>query len=98
MTESTSFYREHRAPLPPFSAILGTDQAERLAIGLTLISMALYLVCLVAEWIGVSLNLASATQSLWLTLVALGGEVAFYVLLRSGISRRLPDPTLSLPT
>ena len=97
MTESTAFYRERRAPLPPFSAILGTDQAERLAIGLTLISMALYLFCLVAEWIGVSLNLVDATQSLWLTIVALGGEVAFYVLLRSGISRRWPDPTLSLP-
>ncbi len=77
--------------------LLTTDPDQRLRLaqaGLALLLMGLsVLVMQYAVWVAK----APAAPVFWWNLLSLGGLIGFYVLIRSGWSRRLPDPALTVP-
>ncbi len=80
-----------------FDALLTTDATQRLRLsqaGLAMVLMVLSIVILVyAARVG---GAPRAPVVVWATL-SLGGMAGFFVAIRSGWSRRLADPSLTLP-
>jgi diguanylate cyclase len=77
--------------------LLTTDAPQRVRLSQALLAMALMAASVVAMhyfvWVG---EAASAAVWAW-TVVSLGGMVVVYGLVRSGWSRRMADPSLSVP-
>ena len=78
-------------------ALLTTDPVQRLRLGQALLAMAL-----MAMSIGVLVYAAHIAQTpgvltLAWSALSLGGMAAFYAAIRSGWSRRLADPSMTLP-
>ncbi len=92
-----------KPPLKPMAArgmdwLLGADLRGRGYIRLTLLAVAVYGLFALNMAAQVMLGLMQAGPARWLSAVSLTGIVGFYLLLRSGLSRRLgPDPSLTLP-
>ena len=78
-------------------ALLTTDPVQRIRLahaGLAMLVMAAGVLGMhYFAWIGV----ASAVHVGWWSVASLGGMVVAYTLIRSGWSKRLRDPTLTLP-
>ena len=81
--------------------LLGAEGGGRGALKLTLLALAVYALFALSTMVQVYLGLMQPAPALWLSGLSLAGITAFYVLVRSGLSRRLPlmarDPTLTLP-
>jgi diguanylate cyclase len=78
-------------------AVLGPSGHRRLRVSQSLLAAATYLAFAAVQHIEVMLGLVDAQESAWLTAFYLLGALAFYVVIRSGLSERLGDPALSLP-
>jgi len=78
-------------------ALLTTDRVLRIRLtqsGLAMVLMTASVLTLhYVRWIG----LAPAVPVWWWTLAAMGGMATFFGLIRSGWTRRLADPSLTLP-
>lgn len=81
-------------PPPLLRLLLGSDPERHATIGLTLSTSGLYLFNAGLVLAAVPLGYASAKLAPYLLACMLTGAVVFYALLRSGLSRRLPDPNL----
>jgi diguanylate cyclase (GGDEF)-like protein len=79
-------------------ALLGSDKARRLRTSMTLMALVTYLLFALVQHGEVMLGLIDLVESNWLTAFNLCGALAFYLLVRSGLSLRLAvDPSLTLP-
>jgi diguanylate cyclase (GGDEF)-like protein len=80
-------------------ALLGPEGQGRGAVKLTLLALAVYGLFALNVAAQVRLGLMATGPGAWVSGVSLTGIAAFYVLLRSGLSRHLAkgDPTLTLP-
>jgi diguanylate cyclase (GGDEF)-like protein len=76
-------------------ALLTADAVQRLRLSQALFAVALMAASVAA--VNVFLAEPRAPAVRWWSLLALGGMVAFYALIRSGWSRRCADPSLTLP-
>jgi len=78
-------------------AVLSTDPRQRLRLAQAVLAMGLMAAGLVAmnyfAWAGI----APARPVLWWTAVALAGMAVFFMLIRSGWSRGLRDPSMTVP-
>lgn len=88
------------APSPPSVAarlLLGRDARQRIRVRHSLMSSQMYLLCsalmLYTAWLGQVPWANALGMSAWM----LGSGALFYLLLRSGMSRRWRDPSLTLP-
>ncbi|MFG6485595.1 GGDEF domain-containing protein [Roseateles sp. BYS78W] len=78
--------------------LLGPEGHGRGAVKLTLLALAVYGLFAVNVAVQVRLGLMDASPGAWVSGISLAGIAAFYLLLRSGLSRHLAsDPTLTLP-
>lgn len=91
------------SPPPPAPAHwtdwpLGPEGQGRGAVKLTLLALAVYGLFALNAAVQVKLGLMEAGAGAWISAVSLSGITAFYLLVRTGLSRRLgPDPSLTLP-
>lgn len=76
--------------------ILGTTERQRVRVAMVLMTMAVYLLFALLQHVEVLLGFIDPRASAWLTAFYLGGSAFFYVLLRTGWSERLADPSLTL--
>jgi diguanylate cyclase (GGDEF)-like protein len=77
--------------------LLTTDPVQRMRLAQAGLAMLLMAVGVLAMQYFVLVGVAPALAvNLW-TAASLGGMAMFYALIRSGWSRRLPDPSLTLP-
>lgn len=77
--------------------LLTTDPVQRMRLAQAGLAMLLMAVGVLAMQYFVLVGVAPALAvNLW-TAASLGGMAVFYALIRSGWSRRLPDPSLTLP-
>jgi len=78
--------------------LLGPEGEGRGAVKLTLLALAVYGLFAINVAVQVRLGLMAAGPGLWVSVLSLAGIMAFYLLLRTGLSRRFGrDPTLTLP-
>ncbi|WP_457417728.1 GGDEF domain-containing protein [Roseateles sp. P5_E7] len=93
-------------PTPPTSPkatrwtrwLLGPEGQGRGAVRLTLLALVVYGLFALNAAVQVHLGLMQPRPALWLSGSSLAGIAAFYLLVRSGLSRHLgSDPTLTLP-
>jgi diguanylate cyclase len=77
--------------------LLTTDALQRMRLSQALLAMALMAASVVAMHYFVWVGEAAATAVWVWTAVSLGGMVVVYGLVRSGWSRRLADPSISVP-
>lgn len=89
------------APMQPSSTLadrlLTTDPVQRLRLGQAGLAMLLMAAGVVAMHYFVLVGSAPAGPVWTWTVVSLGGMVIFFVLIRTGWSRRLADPSMTLP-
>lgn len=78
--------------------ILGPPGRERVRVTMVLLTMAIYLLFALLQYVEVLLGLVNGRSSAWLTVYYLGGSLLFYLLMRSGWGARLSasDPALTL--
>ena len=93
-------------PTPPTSPdatrwtrwLLGPEGQGRGAVKLTLLALVVYGLFALNAAVQVQLGLMQPRPALWLSGSSLAGIAAFYLLVRSGLSRHIGgDPTLTLP-
>jgi diguanylate cyclase (GGDEF)-like protein len=78
--------------------VLGPAEPGRGAVKLTLLALAVYGMFALNVAVQVHLGLMQARPGLVLSVVSLAGIAGFYLLVRSGLSRRFgSDPSLTLP-
>ena len=77
--------------------LLTTDPVQRLRLGQAGLAMLLMAAGVVAMHYFVLVGTAPAGPVWIWTVVSLGGMVVFFVLIRTGWSRRLADPSMTLP-
>lgn len=78
-------------------ALLTTDAAQRLRLMQAGLAMLVMAVGVLAMHYFVFAGRAPATAVWWWTTLSIGGMVVFFLLIRSGWSRRLADASLTLP-
>jgi len=84
-----------RAPFVDW--VLSTRPERRLPIGQVGLAWVLMLLSVAVMYYAVWVGDASRGPVDWWTAFALGGTVLAYALIRSGVSRRFDDPSLTLP-
>jgi diguanylate cyclase len=78
--------------------VLGAPGRQRVRTSQTLLAFGLYLTLALVQYVGVLLGLVEVGASMLLTAVYLFGATIFYLLVRTGASRRLSrEPALTLP-
>ncbi|MBB5357014.1 diguanylate cyclase (GGDEF)-like protein [Rhodanobacter sp. ANJX3] len=77
--------------------VLGRDASMRMAVERTVMAMLVYLISILAVRLTVYFGFSDLQLAFWLTIYMLAGPVVFYLLVRSGWSRRLRDPALTMP-
>jgi diguanylate cyclase (GGDEF)-like protein len=77
-------------------ALLGSVPARRARIVGTLMTLFVYLACVLAVWFGVALGLTDPGRAHVFTLILLINPNLFYVLIRCGLDRRLTDKAMTL--
>jgi len=95
----TSPARPNPPPASPWARwLLGPDGEGRGAVKLTLLALTVYGLFALNVAVQVRLGLMEAGAGVWVSALSLVGITAFFLLLRTGLSRRLGgDPTLTLP-
>ena len=86
-----------RAWVPWLRRLLGGDPVQRRRSSQSLLALGGYGLLAVCQAVEVRWGLIDAADSDLLMVVALGGALLFFLLVRSGISRRWRDPSLTLP-
>jgi diguanylate cyclase len=77
--------------------LLGQPKHLRVRVLMTLLTLMIYVLFAMLQQVAVNLGFVEQQASLWLTTFYLSGAVAFYLLLRSGLSERLSaEPSLQL--
>lgn len=78
--------------------ILAPPGRQRVRVTMVLLTMAIYLLFALLQYVEVLLDFIDARSSAWLTAYYLGGSLLFYLLMRSGWGERLSasDPSLTL--
>ncbi len=90
-------------PSPPPASprarwLLGPEGEGRGAVKLTLLALTVYGLFALNVAVQVNLGLMAAGPGVWVSALSLAGITAFYLLVRTGLSRHLwRDPTLTLP-
>src|ERR1043165_2654675 len=88
----------HPSSSPWADWLLGPEGEGRGAVKLTLLALAVYGLFAINVAVQVRLGLIAPGPGLWGSVLSLAGIMAFYLLLRTGLSRRFGrDPTLTLP-
>ncbi len=88
--------------LPPaakplrFVWLLSADPYQRLCLRYWLLTSRLYLVILALQAYSASFGLMNPIHLVWLSVFAFCGVGAFFVAIRSGWSKRLPDPAMTI--
>jgi diguanylate cyclase (GGDEF)-like protein len=77
-------------------ALLTRDPRQRTRLSQALLAMALMLAGVAAMHYFVWVGIASARGVAWWTALSIGGMVVFFVLIRSGWSQRLDDPSMTV--
>ncbi len=77
--------------------LLGTERKQRLRLARSLGAVGVFAVCLMVQWLSVTLGMADRSAALALSWFVLAGVVGCYVSLRSGWSQRWSDPALTMP-
>ena len=78
-------------------AIFGPDRATRARTGVILLCSVMYAICCSAAFYAAEVGLMRSFAPKLLLFSAVPAYIAFYVLIRSGRTRRLKDPTLMIP-
>lgn len=78
-------------------AVLTTDPVQRVRLAQAGLAMLVMTTAVVAMHFFVWVGVAPARPVLWWSLVTLLGMVVFFALIRSGWSRRLAEPSLTVP-
>lgn len=76
--------------------LLGTESKQRLRLMRTLGASGVFLICLVIQFAAVVVDKAALSAALLLTVFILIGLGGFYFAIRSGWSRQLGDPALTM--
>ncbi|UST55954.1 GGDEF domain-containing protein (plasmid) [Comamonadaceae bacterium OTU4NAUVB1] len=76
--------------------LLGHDRRQRISIAMTLPAMAVYAVSCLAQWVWAQQGHVSEAAAALLVAVIAACQLLLYVVLRSGWTRGLPDPALTL--
>ncbi len=76
--------------------LFGIDPTLRPGTALTLVSAGVYALSLLMLWHSVRAGMVDPTAAGRLTLLAMAGSTSFYLMLRSGRTARLRDPTVSM--
>jgi diguanylate cyclase (GGDEF)-like protein len=84
----------HRRAL---DALLTTDPVQRMRLSQAGLAMLLMSAGVVAMHYFVFVGIAASAPVWWWTAASLGGMLVFFCLIRAGWSRRLRDPSLTLP-
>lgn len=82
---------------PALDALLTTDPVQRIRLAQAGLAMLLMAVSVVAMHYVVHVGSAEQRPVMWWTLFAVGGLLLSYAAIRSGWSRRLADPALTVP-
>lgn len=83
---------------PLVRLVLGAPGRQRVRTSQTLLAFGLYLTLALVQYVGVLVGVVEIRASMLLTAVYLFGATAFYLLVRTGASRRLSkEPALTLP-
>ncbi|MBX3606917.1 MAG: GGDEF domain-containing protein [Piscinibacter sp.] len=77
--------------------VLGHEKAQRAGLALTFTAIGIYTFSLLLQAVNVRLGFVDEREALALTLLIAAAQVAFYVLIRSGWSRRFGDASLVMP-
>ncbi len=77
--------------------LLGTERKQRLRLARSLGAVGVFAVCLMVQWLAVTLGMADRSAALALSWFVLAGVVVCYVSLRTGWSQRWSDPALTMP-
>jgi len=78
-------------------ALLTTEPLQRMRLAQAWLAILLMATGVVAMHYFVWAGMAPAAPVRWWSLLSLGGMIAFFVLIRSGRTRRAADPSLTLP-
>jgi diguanylate cyclase (GGDEF)-like protein len=77
--------------------LLGTERKQRLRLARSLGAVGVFAVCLMVQWLAVSLGMADRSAALALTWFVIAGVLVCYLSLRTGWSQRWSDPALTMP-
>jgi diguanylate cyclase (GGDEF)-like protein len=89
--------RVRRLPDRLGDALLTTDPLQRMRLSQAALALGLMLVGVAGMGYFVATGMAPVAPVLGWTLVSLGGMATFYALIRSGRTRALRDPSLTMP-
>ena len=76
--------------------VLGRVPAQRARLVGTLMTLFVYLACVLAVWFGVALGLTDPVRARVFTLILLINPSLFYILIRCGLDWRLTDKAMTL--
>jgi diguanylate cyclase (GGDEF)-like protein len=77
--------------------VFGRDASIQLAVQHTVMAMLVYLISILAVRLTVYFGFSNPALAFWLIIYMMAGPAGFYLLVRSGWSRRLRDPALTMP-
>jgi diguanylate cyclase (GGDEF)-like protein len=77
--------------------LLGTEQRQRVNLTRMSIAAAVYLFCVLLQWQAVWSGFTSSSTAAWFTLFLVLGVCGSYATVRSGVSLRFAEPTLTMP-
>lgn len=98
---ATSVAEEHDPVIEAISRlaafVFGPDRATRLRTAAILLCAVMYLICCLASRMAADIGVMRSFAPAWLAWTSLPAYVVFFLLVRSGRTRRLKDPTLMIP-
>ena len=77
--------------------VFGRDASMRIAVQRTAMAMLVYLISALGMRLNVYFGFSNPQLTLWQNTYGLAGAAGFYLMVRSGWSRRLRDPALTMP-
>lgn len=77
--------------------LFGVEPTRRMLVRRAMLVGAVYVVSAFCEWLNVVFGFGDPTQAAWLTCYMMAGSIAFFVMVRSGWTRRFRDPALTMP-
>ena len=76
--------------------VLGNEPRLRVRMTRTLIGVAIYVLCVAVDWAAYGLGFTELRSVVLLTVLGLGGPLVFAVAVRSGLTARFEDPSLTM--
>lgn len=77
--------------------LLGTETHLRVRMARTLMAAAVYALCVALQWISYGLGFSDLRGTWILSVLCLAGPLGFAVAVRSGLSSRCREPSLTMP-